>query len=76
MKYVNTRTGAVVETDCQISGGDWTPAQATANNKDKKSADKGKAKDKKSAAAKSEVTADGTVCNDGGSEPAVEKSDS
>lgn len=23
MKYVNTRTGVVIETDCQITGDEW-----------------------------------------------------
>jgi len=27
MKYVNTKTGSVIVTDCEISGGDWEPVK-------------------------------------------------
>lgn len=27
MIYINTKTGAVLETDCTIRGGDWQPKE-------------------------------------------------
>lgn len=44
MKYINTKTGAVIETDGQIAGGDWTPAEAPAKAP-KKAKTKGAAHD-------------------------------
>lgn len=38
MKYINTKTGAVIEVECEVSGGPWEPAD--------KPEDKGKTKDK------------------------------
>ena len=28
MVYINKKTGAVVETDCTVNGGDWEPQEA------------------------------------------------
>ena len=32
MKYINTRTQAVIETACVIKGGNWVPADKQPNN--------------------------------------------
>lgn len=29
MKYINTKTKAIIETDCLIKGGDWKPLEET-----------------------------------------------
>lgn len=39
MQYRNKKTGAVIETPCRISGGDWEPVKASKTTK----ADKEKA---------------------------------
>lgn len=33
MIYINTKTGAVIETDCVVSGGDWQPQKPKAKKK-------------------------------------------
>lgn len=29
MKYINTKTKTIIETDCLINGGDWKPLEET-----------------------------------------------
>lgn len=38
MLYCNKRTGAVIETPCRISGGDWEPVKAEKTAKAKTAA--------------------------------------
>lgn len=37
MLYHNKRTGAVIETPCRVSGGDWEPVKAEKTSKTKTS---------------------------------------
>lgn len=52
-RYFNTKTGAVLETDCLISGDDWVcectdnTEETTTDNTDKAKSQKSKAKNKK-----------------------------
>ena len=39
MLYRNKRTGAVIETECAVSGGDWEPAKRPEPVKTEKHAD-------------------------------------
>lgn len=39
MLYRNKKTGAVIETDCLISGGDWVPDKADSAPDDSSEAD-------------------------------------
>lgn len=32
-KYINTKTRAIIETECVIKGGDWEPVKSTRRNK-------------------------------------------
>lgn len=42
MQYRNKKTGAVIETPCRVSGGDWEPVKAAKSTKAEKNAAKPK----------------------------------
>lgn len=42
MQYRNKKTGAVIETPCRVSGGDWEPVKAAKSAKAEKTAAKPK----------------------------------
>lgn len=47
MLYRNKRTGAVIETDCNISGGDWADVMSGPESSDEAAEDASEAKPKR-----------------------------